>query len=189
MVLVRTQGGEEQGVATPYGVIFLGRTAQSGRCDVTVYFGDGPSLEPGTIDTVDPELCIAQLEVKVPMSEVSFTYPDASDSLYIGLITPDGPELYSTTLATDLGVRGTALRIPGSFPISPSVAGAPVFRFEDKRYRLVGLVNGVARFKDSDGDYHEILTFLGPRNLALVAIKDKDRGRPKDPPLRTDILR
>lgn len=189
IVRVRTPAGEEQGVATPYGILFLGRTAQAGRCDVTVFFGDGPSIEPGTIEAADSEICVALLEVKVPMSEVSFTYPDPSDAILIAIAHDDGPEYFTTEVSTEAGVEGTVLRVPRGFPVDPTVVGAGVYRFEDGRYRLIGLVNGVARYRGLDGQYHEVLTFLGPRNLTVAVLKDKDRGRPKDPPLRSDILK
>jgi hypothetical protein len=189
LTLIHTPRGEEQGVATTYGVLFLGRTAQEGRCEVTVFFGDGPSLEPARIEVVNADLCLAHLEVRAPTTEISYTYPDATDDLLLGIAGETGPEFFWTRLAEDAGVTGTAVHIPGGFPATPSVVGAGVYRFEDNRYRLVGLVNGVARFQDKQGTTREVFTFLGPRNLALVAIHDRDRGRPKEPPIRTDIIR
>jgi hypothetical protein len=179
----------EQGVATHYGIVFLGRTAQDGRIDAAVRFGDGISIEPGTIEPVDAEFCIARLPLKVPVAEISFTYPDETDDLILAIATDDGVEEYYTQVATDYGVRGTAVRIPSGFPADPSVVGAGIFRFEDNRYRLVGLVSGAVRFQDANGRTREVFTFLGPRSLASVALHDRDRGRPREEPHRSDVVR
>jgi hypothetical protein len=189
LAMIHTPRGDEQGISTQYGIVFLGRTAREGRCDVTIYFGDGPSIEPGRIEVVDADLCLALLEIKSPTTEVSYTYPDPEDDLLLGIVGEAGPEFYVTRLATDMGVEGTAVHVPSGFPLSPSIVGAGIYRFEDFRFRLVGVVNGVAHFQDKIGLGHDVFTFLGPRNLARVAIYDRDRGRPKESPVRTDIIR
>src|SRR5882672_8362772 len=37
---IRSESGAELGVATDYGLVFLGRTARSGPIDVTAWYGD-----------------------------------------------------------------------------------------------------------------------------------------------------
>ena len=167
----------------------MGRTAREGRCDVTIYFGDGPSIEPGRIEVVDADLCLALLEIKSPRPKFPTHIPIPRTTYCWESSARRAPSSTVTRLATDMGVEGTAVHVPSGFPLSPSIVGAGIYRFEDFRFRLVGVVNGVAHFQDKIGVGHDVFTFLGPRNLARVAIYDRDRGRPKESPVRTDIIR
>ncbi len=42
---IRTSGGDELGVSTDHGVVFLGKYAERGEVDVTAFYGDGETLE------------------------------------------------------------------------------------------------------------------------------------------------
>ncbi len=189
-VLVRTSAGEEQGVATNFGIVFLARTAQAGRCDVTVFFGDGPSIEPGHVDPIEgSQLARAVLGLRVPWSEVSGTYPSPSDDLVLAVAEDQRVRTFSTRVADGPGVSGTLVERPSSFPLDGSAVGAGLFRWEDSRYRLVGLVTGVVRFQDASGSRRDLLTFLGPRDLAPLLLRDHERGRDRAFPARDDIDR
>src|SRR5262245_42438296 len=65
-VQIRTRLGVEQGVNTPFGIVFLGRTAQEGPCEVIAFFGDGASIEPGVIQPLSSTLARVALGVKAP---------------------------------------------------------------------------------------------------------------------------
>jgi len=186
-VLIRTPAGSEQGVTTPLGTVFLARTAQQGPCDVTIFFGDGPSIEPGRIAPIQDGLARVDLELKAPWTELSMYYPTPEDDLVVGIASERDVDFYSTHAAT--GVNGTAVDLPSGFPTAPSSVGAGVFRREDQRYRLVGLVTGVARFVDASGKRREVLTYLGPKELLPLWIENRDRDRAFDPPRRDDIQR
>jgi len=60
---IRTPHGSELGVSTDYGVIFLGRTAQSGSVEITAWFGDGPSIESSVIEPIGGGLYTAETEI------------------------------------------------------------------------------------------------------------------------------
>lgn len=185
-VMIQTAAGAEQGVNTPYGVVFLGRTAREGPCEVVTFFGDGPAIEPARIRAISEQLYKAETELKIPACEISYTYPMPGDDLLIALVNGRETHFYKTDVAA--GVSGTAVEAPSGFPRSAEAAGAPVFRREDGRYRLIGLVNGVVRFGEG-GARREVFTFTGPRDLVALAIHDHDFGKPKVQAHREDILR
>ncbi|MFN0205755.1 MAG: hypothetical protein ACKVS6_05520 [Planctomycetota bacterium] len=187
-VLIQTPSGAEQGVNTPYGIVFLGNTAKDGYCDVTMFFGDGPSIEPGRIRTVNEQLCRVDIDIKAPASEVSFTYPAPDDELLISVVEDTDIEYYKTRLAKR-DAAGTVVEVPGSFPIAAAATGAPLYRMEDGRYRLIGLINGLVRYNDSSGAARAVLTYMGPRDLVPFTLQNHDQGRPLPPPRREDILR
>lgn len=187
-VLVQTRGGVEQGASTPYGVVFLGRTAQDGPCEVTMFFGDGPSIEPGRIREIQPGLFKIDIDLRPPISEISYTYPFPDDDLLIGLVNGTDTRFYSTELADGTGATGTAVRVPSGFPRDAAASGAPLYRMEDGRYRLVGLITGIAQFNGTRGST-EVLTYLGPKDLIPLALLDHDHGRARTPPRREDVLR
>ena len=68
---IHTQKGDELGVATEHGLVFLGHTATSGRAEVTAWFGDGPSVEPVVIEPVGGGLFTAETEIRLPSVTIS----------------------------------------------------------------------------------------------------------------------
>ena len=52
VVQIHTPGGNELGVTTDYGIVFLGRTASAGDIEITAWFGDGPSIEPSSVEPI-----------------------------------------------------------------------------------------------------------------------------------------
>jgi hypothetical protein len=188
-VLIQTARGEEQGVNTPYGVVFLGRTANEGRCDVVVFYGDGPSVEPGEIRAAGADLYRVDLAVRAPASEISFTYPAPDDDLILSVVQDDSVDFYHTQVATAPGAGGTVVDLPGGFPATAAATGAGLYRKEDGRYRLVGLVNGMARYEDASGRARSVLTYVGPRDLVPFVLQNKDQGRAVDAPRREDVIR
>ena len=72
---LKTSGGRELGVSTDYGIVFLGRTAQSGRVEIESRFGDGPNLEPAVIEPVGAGLYTAETEIRLPQVPLAFVEP------------------------------------------------------------------------------------------------------------------
>jgi len=184
-IYVHTAGGTEQGVATQYGLVCLGKTARSGRCDVTVFYGDGPSSEPGQLTPIDANLCGIQIELKAPSCEISYTYPGVDDDLLIGVAGDRDQVFYSTRLVKDAGApRRPVVEMPSGFPTEPSMLGAPVYRHEDQRYRLVGLVTGI-----TTAGGKQALECLWPREMVPLAITAPRREPWRPTPTRDDIVR
>ncbi|MBI3819996.1 MAG: hypothetical protein HY286_14970 [Planctomycetes bacterium] len=186
-VMVQTEHGVEQGVSTPYGVLFLGKTASAGPCEIVTFFGDGPSIESGRIRNISDQLYQVEVDLRIPTSEVSFTYPSEGDDLILGVSDGSSTQFYNTRIVNDATVRGTAVEMPGGLTM-PAAAGAPLFRREDGRYRVVGLVSGVARYETANGK-REVLTYLGPRDLVPAAMFDRERQRPRPQVHREDSIR
>ena len=184
-IYVRTAGGTEQGVATQFGLVCLGKTARSGRCDVTVFYGDGPSSEPGQLTPIDANLCGIQIELRAPTCEVSYFYPSVDDELVIGLAGEREQVFYDTRLVREPGATHRPLvEMPSGFPTEPFMIGAPVYRHEDQRYRLVGLVTGV-----TSAGGKQALECLWPREMAPLAITAPHREPWRPSPTRDDIIR
>ena len=80
---IRTSGGSELGVATDYGVLFLGRTARSGEVRVVAWFGDGPSVEASVIEPLGGGLYTAETEIRLPTIPMSFRTPEPGERLYV----------------------------------------------------------------------------------------------------------
>lgn len=182
-VLVRTPAGVEQGVATQFGIVCLGKTARSGPCDLTVFYGDGPSVEPGKLEPLEPQLSTIDIELRAPTCEVSFTYPSPDDDLLVAVATDSEILFFPTRVARTSGNEGIAVEPPSGLPSDGSAAGAPVFRHEDRRYRLVGLLTG-AQAAGGRG-----LAFLGPNDLVPLTMMPPRRDPRRTTPTRDDILR
>jgi len=184
-VRVHTRNGAEQGVNTEYGILTLGRTADAGPCEVTVFYGDGPSVEPGRIERIDDRICRVEIDLHAPRSQMSFAYPLPDDDLAVAFSTDEDTEYYRTRLArTADGVL--AIERPGGFPNRATAVGAPVYRREDERWRLVGIVTGMVTLQGGN----QILTLYGPRDLIGLTLATRDRRRnDKTVPMRDDIVR
>ena len=72
---VRSIGGQELAVSTDHGIVFLGRTARSGRVEITAWFGDGPSIEASVVEPLGGGLYTAVTEIRLPSVPLSFVTP------------------------------------------------------------------------------------------------------------------
>src|SRR5882672_10272461 len=80
---IRSESGAELGVATDYGLVFLGRTARSGPIDVTAWYGDGPSVESTVVEPLGGGLFTATTEIKLPCVPMSFVTPKPGSELLV----------------------------------------------------------------------------------------------------------
>ena len=185
-VTLMTAGGTELGVSTEYGVVFLGSTARAGEVDLTVWYGDGPSIEASLIEPIGDGLYLAQGEIKLPKVEIAFHEPGPGDRVYARGRT--GREVWEVDLtpADDERVEGLAFRAADGLPRNASQVGAGVFWNDPdtERTYLIGLLSG--RLHLDDGS--EYVTAVGSEGLwRLVAIR-RDASADRRAVYREDVL-
>jgi hypothetical protein len=185
-VTIMTAGGTELGVSTSHGVVFLGSTARSGEVDMTVWYGDGPSIEASLIEPIGDGLFLAQGEIRLPMVEVAFHQPSPDDHIYAR--GRQGRDVWEIELfpTEDPRVEGLAFRPASPLPRDASQIGAGVFWTdpETDRPALIGLVSGRVRL----GDGTEYVTAIGSEGLwRLVAVR-RDSADERRWVYREDIL-
>ena len=186
-VTLLTSGGTELGVSTDYGVVFLGPTARSGPVQMTVWFGDGPSIESSIIEPVGGGIFTAEAEISLPLVALDFTPPAADETLIIAGRNEYGPWEAQVTAFADPRVWGPLLSIPSQLIGRANQVGAGVYRDGPGGRRLVGLVSGRLRLAADDGS-REYLTVVGPAHLWRMVTHRKDAGRRRPWVYREDIL-
>jgi hypothetical protein len=164
-VTLHTSGGTELGVSTPGGVVFLGNTARSGEVDMTVWFGDGPSIEASIIEPIGSGLYLAQGEIRFPTVEVAFISPQPGDRVF---------------------AQGMSFRSAQDLPRDISQVGAGVFWIdpETDRRALIGLISG--RVLLSDGT--EYIAAVGCEGLWRLIANRRDDSNEGRWTYRDDIL-
>ena len=188
---IRTERGTELGVATDYGVIFLGRTAQSGPIEITAMYGDGPDIEPSVIEPIGGGLYTAETEIRLPRVTMSFDVPSpGTDVLVVGRTTR-GDWKHYMRVVSDPRVLGILLPIPSELEDAPDQVGAGVYVVpeggtEDTK-RLLGLVSGRIALKSKSGE-HAFLTVVGPEDLWRLVVHRRDLMQRHRWVYRQDIL-
>lgn len=191
-LLVETDGGRELGVATDYGVVFLGRTARSGPVRITAWFGDGPSLEKTVIEPLaGGELCTAVTPLRLPDVVMDFRDPRPGEILWVFGRDAQGPWSQSVTVESDPRILGLVTTIPARLRGAPDQVGAGVYRIpeggDERTKKLVGLVAGIVRLRTTEGD-REMLAVVGPQELWRVVTNRRDAGSRRPWVYRDDIL-
>jgi hypothetical protein len=185
-VTLITSGGTELGVSTPGGVVFLGNTARSGEVDMTVWFGDGPSIEASIIEPIGGGLFLAQGEILFPTIDVAFIAPKPGDRVYARGRT--GAETWEIDLfpTDDPRLEGLGFRSAEDLPRDASQVGAGVFWSDPEKDRdfLIGLVSG--RVLLSDGT--EYISAVGCEGLWRLIANRRDVSTEGRWTYREDIL-
>ena len=189
-LVIDTGAGRELGVSTDYGIVFLGRTAQAGRIDVTAWFGDGPNVEAATIEPIGGGLYTAETEIRLP--QVPLTFDDPSPGTELLVVGRRGGQLVerSVTVRSDPRVLGLLLSAPGDVAEDAELVGAGVYWIPDgdyERRRLVGLVSGRVRIATKDGE-KVYLAAYGPHDLWRLVTHRRDLLQRKRWIYRPDIL-
>jgi len=189
-LLIQTEGGRELGVSTEYGVVFLGRTASSGDVDMTVWFGDGPSIEKSAIEPLGGDLFTAETEIRLPSVPLSFDDPTPGDILTI--VGREGGTVWSEDVLVleDPRVYGLLLAVPEKMRGRNDQIGAGIYSIpngELSEMRLVGIASGVITLSNADGD-REYLAAYGPQQLWRLVTHRRDHNRRKPWIYREDIL-
>ena len=188
VVVVETRGGRELGVATEYGLAFLGRTAQSGPASITVWYGDGPQTERSAIEPVGGGLFTAQTEIRFPEAAMCFDEPRPGDKVLV--VGRRRGERWDKTLKVrkDPRVEGLLLPTLSEIENAPEQVGAGVFveREGVPNPELVGLVSGVVTLTEN-GQSERYLTVVGMRDLWRLVAHRRELDRRRPLPSREDV--
>jgi len=188
---LRTPGGQELGVSTDYGVVFLGHTAQSGRVEIETWFGDGPSIEPAIIEPVGAGLYTAETEIRLPHVPLTFDAPRAGTRLLVVGLDPDGPWEEWVEVVEDPRVLGLITTVPDRLRGRPDQIGAGVYVVPDEDdtdfKRLLGLYAGELRLTTRDGE-RSYMAIVGPTDLWRLVAHRRDLLQRKRWVYREDVL-
>jgi hypothetical protein len=166
VLVVRSAQGEELGVGTVYGPVFLGRHARAGEIEIQAWFGDGPALESSVVEPLGHGLYTAATEIRLPSVPLSFALPEAGSSVLV--LGRAGGELWRRELrvARHPKLRGLLLDYPAVLS-SDEAIGAGVFvpgrRGEDD-LQLLGVLCGRIEIEDG-AETDRFLVALGPEDL------------------------
>ncbi len=190
VVEIKTSGGQELGVTTDYGIVFLGRTAQAGPIEVTAWFGDGPSIEPSTIEPIEGGLFTAETEILLPAVPLLFIEPPVGAHVAVQGRTSEGTWRELVQIASDPRVSGLIIEMPEALRGRDDQIGAGVFRYIDNdpdRLLLLGLISGRLVLDGPDGQ-KEYATVVGPRELWRLVTLERHFPRRRPQVYRGDIL-
>ena len=190
-LVIRTDSGTELGISTDYGVIFLGRTASSGMIDMTVWFGDGPSIEKSAIEPLGGALFTAETEIRLPNVPLSFDDPSPGDVLTVMGRNSSGVWSEDVQVLSDPRAFGLLLEIPEPMRGELDQIGAGVYSIPDgdlSKMRLVGIASGIITITSESGAKKEYLAAYGPQQLWRLVTHRRDHNRRKPWVYREDIL-
>lgn len=150
VVLVETTGGVEFGATTEFGILTLGRTAQSGPCRVHYFLGPTPLIEDGELHETGSVFTRAEIDLKTMAVRALDHAPDPTDELLV-LWTPDGTTTQSVPvrLARVPGVQGDVLLHPGR-DLPPGAA--VLLPTHDDGLLFVGLIAAKATLSGGEGE-------------------------------------
>jgi len=190
-LVIRTDSGTELGVSTDYGVIFLGRSASSGMVDMTVWFGDGPSIEKSAIEPLGGALYTAETEIRLPSVPLSFDDPAPGDILTVMGRNASGVWSVDVEVLSDPRAFGLLLEIPEPMRGKLDQVGAGVYSIPEgdlSKMRLVGVAAGIITIISESGEEKEYLAAHGPQQLWRLVTHRRDHNRRKPWVYREDIL-
>ena len=183
VVRITTEGGNELGVSTDYGVVFLGRTATRGPVAIEAHFGDGPSVERSITEPVGGGLFTALTEIELPSVPISFDPPRAGEALVVAGRTTQGQWERATSVVIDERVFGLLVESIGGALDEGDQVGAGVFRQINEYDReLVGLVSGKLTL-----DGRTYLAVVGPEVTWRLVAHRRDLLRRKPWVYREDV--
>jgi len=189
-VRVQTEGGNELGVSTTYGLVFLGRTASSGYVEVEARFGDGPTIEASVIEPIGGGLYTAQTEILLPAVRLHLETPRAGERLLVAGRTDSSSWESFATVREDPRVWGLLLDVPGALEGRSDQVGAGVYWVnpdDEHDRRLVGLVSGTVELID-DQRSRRFLAVVGPEELWRLVTHSRDALRRRPWVYREDVL-
>lgn len=186
IVTVHGPTGDELAVSTDYGVVFLGRGAQTGRIEFTAWFGDGPSREEGVIEALGGGLFATESEIELPSVPLSFRPPPLGSSVLVRGRRGGVPFEIEARLAADARVSGLLLEPNDELEdLTDAELGAGIFQLEaGQPLRLLGLISG--RLELSDG--RSYVTAIGPEDLWRLVVHRRNVDRPRRWVYREDVL-
>ena len=190
LIEVRGPEATELGVATDYGLVFLGRSARAGPVDVTAWFGDGPSTEQAVVEPLGGGLFTAEPEIRFPRVPIAFDTPAPGTRLL--LVGRVGRERWQeeVEVLADPRVEGRLVRVPARLSTTPA-EGAGLFMVNplaEHELKLVGLVSGRIALVAADGKQVEYLAAFGPDQLWRLDAYRRDYPKRRKFVYRDDIL-
>lgn len=190
VVQIRSPGGQELGVTTDYGIVFLGRTAPAGDIEVVAWFGDGPSIEGSTVEPIGGGIFTAETEILLPAVPMSFVEPQPGE--LVAVIGRDelGQWREIVQVESDPRVYGLLLEVPGPLRGRDDQVGAGVFKYigeDPDRLVLVGLVSGLIELETGSGT-KEYVTVMGPQQLWRLVTHRRQYPRRRPFIYREDVL-
>lgn len=190
VVQISSPGGEELGVTTDYGIVFLGRTVRAGDIEVTAWFGDGPSIEGSTVEPIGGGIYTAETEIVLPAVPLLFDEPQPGDLVAVIGRNELGQWREIVYVREDPRVYGLLLEIPGALRGRDDQIGAGVFKYIDNdpdRLQLVGLVSGKIELSTGGGT-EEYITVMGPQQLWRLVTHRRHYPRRRPFVYREDVL-
>lgn len=186
VVTVHGEGGDELGVSTDYGVVFLGRTAKGGRVEFTSWFGDGPAREEGVVESMGGGLYSTASEILLPCVALCFELPPEGTRVILRGRRAGKPWELESELASDPRVTGVLLlATPELERLGDQDLGAGIFLMEPGRpVQLVGLLSGRLEFEGG----RRYLTAVGPEDLWRLVVHRRNSDRPRRWVYREDIM-
>lgn len=185
VVVVHGPGGDELGVSTDYGIVFLGRTARSGRIEFTTWFGDGPSREEGLVEAVGGGIYATEGEILLPCVGLCLETPPAGSIVMVRGRRGGMPFEIEAQLASDPRVTGVLLAPNAELDgLGEDDLGAGVFYLQpNKPMQLVGLLSG--RLELGGKRY---VTAVGPEDMWRLIVQRRNSDRPRRWVYREDIM-
>ena len=187
-VRLATDAVGELGVATPYGIVFLGRGARSGDVGFAAWFADGPSYENGIIEPVGGGLFVTEAEIVLATVPLSFVTPRSGSEVIVRGRNSKGPYEFEAKVYTDDRIDGLLLRSNADLrKMTADQVGAGVYVKHEDELRLVGLLAGKLTLTFDDGP-SEVFSVVGPIELWRLVTYRRDLDRPRRPAHRGDVV-
>lgn len=185
VVVVHGASGDELAVSTDYGVVFLGRTARSGRIEFTTWFGDGPAREEGLVEAMGGGFYAIEGEILLPCVRLCLTTPPPKTAVIVRGRRAGEPFEIEAELASDARVTGVLLQPnPELEQLTDSELGAGVYLQEPRKpLQLVGLLSG--RLELGGRRY---FTAFGPEDMWRLIVHRRNSDRPRRWVYREDIM-
>ncbi len=188
-VRILTPDLPELGVATDYGIVFLGRGQQSGNVQFDVWFGKDANREIGVVESVGGDLYATEAEIRIPRVPVTFVVPPVDTEVLILSRATDGRRRNKAVICSHPSVTGLLLRMtPGSPTFEPTQIGAGVYVERRGRPYFLGLVSGCVSLQGADGSLEEYIAVVGPTETWRVVTHGRNRSREQHWVYREDIL-
>lgn len=185
VVVVHGAGGDELGVSTDYGIVFLGRTAKSGRIEFTAWFGDGPAREEGLVESLGGGVFATEGEILLPCARLCLDTPPSGSAVIVRGRRAGQPFEIEAELASDPRVTGVLLEpSPELDLLGDDELGAGVFFVQpEKPLQLVGLLRGRVELGGK-----RYIAAVGPEDLWRLIVQRRNSDRPRRWVYRADIM-
>jgi hypothetical protein len=131
---IRGPEASELGVATDYGLVFLGRSARAGAVEVIAWYGDGPSMEQRW-SSRSAAGCTRRARDQVATRSAELRESKLGETLFI--VGRRGPELWAAQVEVrhDPQIEGVLLTIPKGLENGPDQIGAGLYRANPTTWR------------------------------------------------------